>query len=606
MNNSEDIYNENIKINKEKSNSLKVKINTVSIIRLGIVILCILTNYFLYKNNNVNMMLFTTIVFIGLFLFFIYFHDLLFNKKKKIDLLININKDGLNRINGDLNKIEDGGEEYLDVNHPFSDDLDIFGSNSLFKIINTSATIGGRKRLVGILKRDIIFNENEILERQKAIKEISKKIDWRQKLIVEGHFKEDENHNIDEFIKWSEQDQKTNSTISIIAIIFIAITIISVFAALKGIVPESFILLDLMVNYIAVKTMTKNLKNEIKLFESIKNSMTSYSKVLELIQEEDFNSNYLNELQRKLISNKKSKHVDFEELDCKLSIKKLSNIFSWIGDSKYNAYYFIINITLFSDVFLIRNIEKWKLKNGKHLRQWLEVMYKVDEMCSFASLDFEHEAWCYPQISVDKVIEGVNIGHPLLSKKCIKNDFSLKENNTVALITGSNMSGKSTFLRTIGINMILSYTGGPVCAEKFICGIMNLYTCMRTKDNLEESISSFYAEILRIKLLIDAAKRGERVFFLLDEIFKGTNSEDRHAGASILIKQLIEYKGMGIVSTHDLELCDLEKENSSIINYNFREFYENNKIKFDYILRRGKSETRNAVHLMRLAGIDIN
>lgn len=606
MNNSEDIYNENIKINKEKSNSLKVKINTVSSIRLGIVILCILTNYFLYKNNNVNMMLFTTIVFIGLFLFFIYFHDLLFNKKKKIDLLININKDGLNRINGDLNKIEDGGEEYLDVNHPFSDDLDIFGSNSLFKIINTSATIGGRKRLVGILKRDIIFNENEILERQKAIKEISKKIDWRQKLIVEGHFKEDENHNIDEFIKWSEQDQKTNSTISIIAIIFIAITIISVFAALKGIVPESFILLDLMVNYIAVKTMTKNLKNEIKLFESIKNSMTSYSKVLELIQEEDFNSNYLNELQRKLISNKKSKHVDFEELDCKLSIKKLSNIFSWIGDSKYNAYYFIINITLFSDVFLIRNIEKWKLKNGKHLRQWLEVMYKVDEMCSFASLDFEHEAWCYPQISVDKVIEGVNIGHPLLSKKCIKNDFSLKENNTVALITGSNMSGKSTFLRTIGINMILSYTGGPVCAEKFICGIMNLYTCMRTKDNLEESISSFYAEILRIKLLIDAAKRGERVFFLLDEIFKGTNSEDRHAGASILIKQLIEYKGMGIVSTHDLELCDLEKENSSIINYNFREFYENNKIKFDYILRRGKSETRNAVHLMRLAGIDIN
>ncbi|MDK2827305.1 MAG: hypothetical protein PWP67_92 [Clostridium butyricum] len=606
MNHSEEIYNRNIKINKEKSDSLKVKINTVSIIRLGIVILCLLTDYFLYKNNNVNMMLLITLIFIGLFLFFIYFHDSLFNKKKKIDLLIKINKDGLNRVNGDLNKIEDGGEEYLDVNHPFSDDLDIFGRNSLFKIINTCATTGGRKRLASILKRDITFNENEILERQNAIKEISKKIDWRQKLIVEGHFKEDENDNIDEFIKWSQQDQKTNSTISIISIIFIAITIMSVFAALKGIVPESFILLDLMVNYIVVKTMTKNLKNEIKLFESIKNSMTSYSKVLELIQEEKFNSVYLSELQKELISNKNNKNVSVEELDCRLSMKKLSSIFSWIGDSKYNAYYFIINITLFSDVFLIRSIEKWKLKNGKNLKQWLEVMYKVDEMCSFANLDFEHETWCYPQISVDKVIGGVNIGHPLLSKSCIKNNFSLKENNTVALITGSNMSGKSTFLRTIGINMILSYTGGPVCAEKFVCGIMNLYTCMRTKDNLEESISSFYAEILRIKLLIDAAKRGERVFFLLDEIFKGTNSEDRHSGASILIKQLIAYKGMGIVSTHDLELCDLEKENSSIINYNFREFYENNKIKFDYILRRGKSETRNAVHLMRLAGIDIN
>ena len=154
--------------------------------------------------------------------------------------------------------------------------------------------------------------------------------------------------------------------------------------------------------------------------------------------------------------------------------------------------------------------------------------------------------------------------------------------------------------------MILSYTGAPVCAEKFSCSIMNVYTCMRTKDNLEESISSFYAEILRIKLLIEAAKIGEQVFFLLDEIFKGTNSQDRHIGASVLIKQLIGYGGIGLVSTHDLELCDLEKEDPSIVNYNFREFYENDKIKFDYKLRKGKSETRNAVHLMKLAGIDIS
>ena len=168
------------------------------------------------------------------------------------------------------------------------------------------------------------------------------------------------------------------------------------------------------------------------------------------------------------------------------------------------------------------------------------------------------------------------------------------------------MSGKSTFLRTLGVNLLLSYIGAPVCADKFSCGIMNIYTCMRTKDNLEESISSFYAEILRIKILIEACKRGEKIFFLLDEIFKGTNSKDRHTGAIVLIKQLIQYGGVGLVSTHDLELCDLEKENKNIINYNFREFYENDKIKFDYILRKGKSETQNAIHLMKLAGIEIN
>ena len=167
------------------------------------------------------------------------------------------------------------------------------------------------------------------------------------------------------------------------------------------------------------------------------------------------------------------------------------------------------------------------------------------------------------------------------------------------------MSGKSTFLRTIGFNMILTYLGLPTFSKGFKCGISNIYTCMRTQDNLEENISSFYAEILRIKLVIEAAKSGEKVFFLLDEIFKGTNSNDRHDGARILIEQLVKLQGVGLVSTHDLELCNLEKEKSWLVNYNFREYYKENKINFDYVLRRGKSETQNAKHLMKLAGIDI-
>ena len=168
------------------------------------------------------------------------------------------------------------------------------------------------------------------------------------------------------------------------------------------------------------------------------------------------------------------------------------------------------------------------------------------------------------------------------------------------------MSGKSTFLRTIGINLVLSYVGAPCAAEKFSASIMSIYTCMRTKDNLEESISSFYAEILRIKLLIEACKRGEKVFFLLDEIFKGTNSKDRHTGATVLVKQLADNGAMGLLSTHDLELCDLEEEMKEVENYNFREYYKDDKIHFDYKLRPGKSVTQNAVYLMKLAGIEIS
>ena len=167
------------------------------------------------------------------------------------------------------------------------------------------------------------------------------------------------------------------------------------------------------------------------------------------------------------------------------------------------------------------------------------------------------------------------------------------------------MSGKSTFLRTIGINLVLAYIGAPVCAKNFTCSIMKIYTCMRTSDNLEKGISSFYAEILRIKSIIKASELNKNIFFLLDELFKGTNSIDRHAGAKALINQLSKQGALGVVSTHDLELCELERENEKIKNYNFQEHYINGEIKFDYKIREGRSNTRNAIYLIKLAGIDI-
>ena len=606
MNSAEKVYTNNINIYNEKSGNLKLRINFISIFRLVMVILVILIDYILYRSNNINTAIVVTVVCVVIFLFLVYFHDILFNERKRINILIRINENGLNRINGKLNDIDDGGNEYLDEGHPFTDDLDIFGDNSLFKIINTCVTDGGRKRLADILKRNISFNVEEILKRQEAIKEAAVKVDWRQKIIAEGKLKNNKEENIDKFIEWSKNTKSISYMSVFTALIFIIVTLVSTLGVIKGVLPESFILLDLTVNYIVLKIMSKNLKDEINMFESIKNVIISYSNILELMQEEKYESSYLKELQEKLIlDNSISNTKDRGMIDCKSAMKKLTCIFSWIGNSRYNAYYFIMNVTLFFDIFLLRSMEKWRKENGIYLNQWIDTMYKIDEICSFANIAFEHEKWCYPELDDNTIVDGTNIGHPLLNNRCVKNSFSFKGNEKVALITGSNMSGKSTFLRTIGINMILSYTGSPVYADKFLCGIMNLYTCMRTKDNLEESISSFYAEILRIKLLIEAAEKGEKVFFLLDEIFKGTNSQDRHMGAEILIKQLIGYGGLGLVSTHDLELCDLEFGNNNIINYNFREFYENNKITFDYILRNGRSKTRNAIHLMRLAGIDI-
>lgn len=593
---AEEFYKDNIEKNSKESNVLSSKVNIIGWSRLVVALLCVVVDYFLYKQNQIMLIIVLTIVIIGVFLVLVFYHNNIFEYKKRIDLLININEKGIKRLSGEFKNFKDNGIEYLDDEHSFINDLDVFGNNSIFQYINSTVTKGGREELTKLLKRENVLASNEIKERQEAIRELGEKAVWRQKIIVEGNLKKSKDMNLNSLLKWSEGKESPSPLRVVIACTFMLATIFSIYLTIKGIVPESFIILDLIINFIVVKILSNSMKKELRLFESIKNSVDGYSKILCLIENENFNSLYLKSLNRKLKNNK---------LSCKEEMKKFASILDWAGNSKYNAYYLLLNVFLFSDVFLMRRLDKWRERNGNKLAQWLKVMHEIDALNSIANISFENETWTYPVILNDNEIEGINIGHPLLGKKAVRNTFSLRGEKKVSLITGSNMSGKSTFLRTLGVNLVLSYIGAPVCADKFSCGIMNIYTCMRTKDNLEESISSFYAEILRIKILIEASKKGEKIFFLLDEIFKGTNSKDRHTGAIVLIKQLIQYGGVGLVSTHDLELCDLERENKSIINYNFREFYENDKIKFDYILRKGKSETQNAIHLMKLAGIEI-
>jgi ABC-type multidrug transport system fused ATPase/permease subunit len=593
---AEEFYKNNIKKNGKESNDLSYKISIIGWSRLFIILFGLLVDYFLYGDNKVSLIIIVTIFFISIFFILALYHNGIIQYQKRLDLLITINEKGVARLNGDFISFDDTGSEYLDYKHPFLDDLDVFGRNSIFQYINDTITKGGREVLAKLLKNEKPFSKEEIEKRQEAIKELSEKAIWRQNLIVEGSLKKSKDVNLTSLINWSKEKESSSPLRIAIACTFILATIFSIYLAVRGVIPESFLLLNFMVNFFVVKILSKSMKKELKLFESIKNSVYGYSKILSLIEEENFTSSHLNNLQGKLKN---------DRLSCKEEMKRFANILDWAGNSSYNAYYLVFNILVFSDVFLLRNLEKWREKNGDKLEEWLKVMHEIDALNSICNLSFENEKWTYPAIVDENEINGVNIGHPLLGKKAVRNTFSLLRDQKVSLITGSNMSGKSTFLRTLGINLVLSYIGAPVSADKFSCGIMNIYTCMRTKDNLEENISSFYAEILRIKILIEACKRGEKVFFLLDEIFKGTNSKDRHIGATVLIKQLIKYGGVGLVSTHDFELCDLEEENEEIVNYNFREFYENDKINFDYILRKGRSKTQNAIHLMKLAGINI-
>jgi DNA mismatch repair ATPase MutS len=249
-------------------------------------------------------------------------------------------------------------------------------------------------------------------------------------------------------------------------------------------------------------------------------------------------------------------------------------------------------------------LDKWKREYGENVEKWLKVIGEFEALSSLALINFDYPERCFPKFNDDDlVLRAKGIYHPLLPGSPVTNDVQLGRNHRILLITGSNMSGKSTLLRTLGINLVLAYAGAPVSAESFNCSLMNIYTCMRISDNLEKNISSFYAEILRIKKIVKAVTSGETIFFLLDEIFKGTNSIDRHLGAETLIDRLSRKNALGLVSTHDLELGSIEDQNNNVKNYHFQEYYKNDDIHFDYKLKPGVSTTRNAVYLMKMAGI---
>ncbi|MGL5352715.1 MAG: MutS-related protein [Clostridium sp.] len=598
MSTAKTYYEENIKKSNKVLEELRGVTTGLSMARLVIVILAIVTTYLLYKEKMIEFIIVEIAIYVLIFTIVAYIHNKKLDERRKNKIIVDINKNGLKRIDGTWREFKDNGEEFLEDSHGFSGDLDVFGPSSLFQWIDSTNTKFGRVRLAEILKLDKTPKKTEIIEKQNAIKELSKKIKWRQKLIIESTFKKMSKDDGVELLTWAKSDKKSGALIKLVPYLCIALTGIAILMTIIKIIPFSYLLLVFMFNYLVVKMLTKDLGEIVNLFHKHKNDIESYSNILGLIEDEEFESELLKRLKSR-INNK-------ENISCKKEMKCLKNLIDWLGDSSANAYYLILNVTILSDTFIIRNLETWREKNGKYLEEWLDVMGEFEALSSVANIAYDFDTWAYSEILDSDEIYGVNIGHPMIGEKAISNTFSLKGKEKVALITGSNMSGKSTFLRTIGLNILLSYIGAPSNSDKFSCGVFNIYTCMRTKDNLEESISSFYAEILRIKYLIEAAKRGEKVFFLLDEIFKGTNSMDRHEGAKVLIDQLANCGGVGLVSTHDLDLCELEKIKSWLVNYNFQEYYENNKIKFDYKLRDGGSTTRNAIHLMKLAGINFD
>jgi DNA mismatch repair ATPase MutS len=272
-----------------------------------------------------------------------------------------------------------------------------------------------------------------------------------------------------------------------------------------------------------------------------------------------------------------------------------------------------LNTFSFWDLQQVLSLEKWKKENKEHIDDWFHSLAEIESLSSLANLSFNNPDWTFPGISQDHGTFMANsLGHPLIPKeKLVTNSFSTESSNGLNLITGSNMAGKSTFLRSVGVNVVLAMMGSAVYAKSFTVSNMKVISSMRVSDNLEENTSTFYAELKKLKEVIEAVYQNEKVFLLLDEILRGTNSADRHAGSKALIKQLIQHNAVGLIATHDLELAKLADDPiaigfpSKLHNYHFDVQVTGDELYFDYKLKRGICTSMNASLLMKKIGIEL-
>lgn len=573
-------------------------LNIISNLRLIVALVGVGNMVFLYMTKGYSLLFYVSLVYVAIFIYLVIKHNKMESKKEYTDLLYRINNWGLKRVRGEWKSFEDRGEEFKDENHSFSDDLDIFGQGSLFQWINVATTYIGRKKLAEYLSRPC-ERKGDIHRRQEAVGELSNRLWWRQRFMAEGMTISDETKNPEALFRWAEIRNRLylKTWVRALVLLLPAITLILIFLYfITNSVSHYVPLIALAVQAIILKCCNKERSKALNVVYKYKRSIKAYRQMLKHIEGKSFKSKGLKELKEQLIN--EGGHRAYQQID------RLEKIVENISN-RDNAVFIFINIALLWDYQCMIALELWKEQSGIYMKTWLDTIGEIEALSSLAIIGHDNRDWVIPKITdTPSCFRAIGIAHPLLTHNSVCNDLKIEKPTRVLLITGSNMSGKSTLLRTAGINLVLAYAGASVYAKSFLCSIMHVHTCMRISDNLEKNISAFYAELLRIRDIVTMT-RGRQVFFLLDEIFKGTNSVDRHEGAKTLIKKLLKDGAVGLVSTHDLELGILEEEsNKEIKNYHFQEYYRDNKIHFDYKLKPGVSTTRNALYLIKILGIN--
>lgn len=533
------------------------------------------------------------------FIFFVLKHQRIKRELNKIRCKIEINEKYLSRLDGSWIDFKENGQDFIDPGHSYTGDLDIFGEKSLFQWINVAHTFYGRKTLKEFLTTPLM-DIKIIKKRQQGVKKLAEKNDFMEELQCLGMLAADIENDPSSLIAYAEnpsQGLQSKWLQSIFYILPVA-TVLSWILFLLEIPIPFFIPLNLtIVQMILTAIGFKENSLALNTVHKFKENLDAFNQFIALIEKEKFQDEYLTQLQSDLLH---------EAKPVSLRVKQLERIVT-ASELRYNIISFsIMNFLMLWDFHCVFALEAWKKQNGKLIRNWLSIVGHFEALASLGVILQLHPQWSFPAIAEKGLLfSAEDMGHPLLvESKSVRNNIDMKD--TICVITGSNMSGKTTLLRTIGINLVLAYCGAPVSASKLECSIMNIFTSMRINDDLNSGISTFYAELLRIKTIIDFSHKQQDMIFLIDEIFRGTNSRDRVLGAASVLKNLNKDWIVGLISTHDFELCNLEKDtDGKIVNYHFTESYVDNEIHFDYKLRAGQCTTTNAKYLMKMVGIEL-
>lgn len=595
------IYKKRAEVFRKEAIALKQKYNQRAVLRL---LFFVSGAFLLIYLFSIHPLFFagSALIFIFTFYYFIKAHEKIKRKQLLAEALTQLNELEIKALQHDYAAFPDGSR-FVNPDHPYSGDLDLFGPFSFFQYCNRGVTIQGQQCFAEWLQTPA--TSDEIINRQGATRELAPLLDWRQLFQVMETNQKNEEEGMRGVLLWLEEkpfiisDSFLRISLYLMPpIIFFAFLYIGIY------VSWNVAWLPLTLPAFLIWKTKEKVDRNYTLTNKANAFLTSLSVLIQHVEEASFSHSWLQELQAPFNIGKNK------------ASGELSRLGYIIGQLNVRDNFFAIFLNLFGlwDLHRTSQLEKWRQKNGSFLTGWFRSFAQFEAINSLSALHFNNPDWCFPQITHESFILFQEVAHPLIPvTRRVGNSLQMPAHGHIKLITGSNMAGKSTFLRTVGINMVLANAGAVVCARSCSLPLMQVFSSMRIHDDLHGNTSAFFAELKRLKMIIEAVQEASvgnkeiPVFFLLDEILKGTNSRDRHSGSRALINQLIQNQGAGLIATHDLELTSMEKEaRGTIENLCMEVAVENGQLRFDYTLKKGISQSFNATQLMKQMGIRLD